>query len=137
MRVILLIAVLSLVGCATSYTDPTPPPDHPASPDAAEAPLPTRSRTLDVAGADPLISTRASTMAPDGNDVSPAAPHDAAKAAPASFKPRHDSPTGPSESAAAKYACPMHPEVTSDKPDQRCPKCGMKLKEIASTGDSP
>jgi FtsP/CotA-like multicopper oxidase with cupredoxin domain len=26
----------------------------------------------------------------------------------------------------AVYACPMHPEVTSDQPG-RCPKCGMKL----------
>jgi FtsP/CotA-like multicopper oxidase with cupredoxin domain len=27
---------------------------------------------------------------------------------------------------AANYACPMHPEATSDQPG-RCPKCGMKL----------
>jgi hypothetical protein len=27
---------------------------------------------------------------------------------------------------ATTYACPMHPEVTSDQPG-RCPKCGMKL----------
>jgi hypothetical protein len=28
--------------------------------------------------------------------------------------------------AATVYTCPMHPEVTSDKPGQ-CPKCGMNL----------
>ena len=32
---------------------------------------------------------------------------------------------GPAE-ASVLYACPMHPEVTSDKPG-KCPKCGMTL----------
>ena len=30
-------------------------------------------------------------------------------------------------SAAAKYVCPMHPDVVSDKPGE-CPKCGMALE---------
>ena len=33
-------------------------------------------------------------------------------------------------SQATRYACPMHPEVTSDKPG-RCPKCGMDLRAQA------
>jgi len=37
--------------------------------------------------------------------------------------------------AATVYSCPMHPEVTSDKPG-KCPKCGMDLvrKEPADGG---
>lgn len=38
---------------------------------------------------------------------------------------------GKSDSAAgtaAKYTCPMHPEVVQDKPGN-CPKCQMKLVE--------
>jgi membrane fusion protein, copper/silver efflux system len=31
-------------------------------------------------------------------------------------------------SAAARYTCPMHPEVVQDKAG-KCPKCGMELVE--------
>jgi hypothetical protein len=38
-------------------------------------------------------------------------------------------PASPSAVQAAKYTCPMHPEVTSDKPG-RCSKCGMALVHV-------
>ena len=36
-----------------------------------------------------------------------------------------------SASAAVTYRCPMHPEVTSDKPG-KCPQCGMKLEKVSA-----
>jgi len=42
----------------------------------------------------------------------------------------------PPPSSGVVYACPMHPEVTSDKPG-RCPKCGMQLAARANDGGAP
>jgi hypothetical protein len=40
--------------------------------------------------------------------------------------PDQQSTTAPAPAAAARYGCPMHPEVLSDGPGN-CPKCRMKL----------
>src|SRR4029434_10032316 len=43
---------------------------------------------------------------------------------------QRDDPTARPEGAGpVTYACPMHPEITSDQPG-RCPKCGMKLLAV-------
>lgn len=44
-------------------------------------------------------------------------------------------PATTASAAEAKYVCPMHPEVTSDKPGD-CPKCGMKLEPPKPKSDS-
>ncbi|HUU56207.1 MAG TPA: heavy metal-binding domain-containing protein [bacterium] len=33
------------------------------------------------------------------------------------------------------YTCPMHPEVTSDKPGE-CPQCGMDLVPVKESGEA-
>ena len=40
-----------------------------------------------------------------------------------------------SERADAKFTCPMHPEISSDKPGN-CPKCGMALEALQPTADN-
>ncbi len=50
---------------------------------------------------------------------------------PSSERPPTD--TGPAE-AGSVYTCPMHPEVSSDRPDA-CPKCGMGLEPTVVSAD--
>ncbi len=43
--------------------------------------------------------------------------------------------TRPKAQARKRYACPMHPEVTSMKP-RKCPKCGMALRLVETAVDA-
>ena len=100
-------ALALFAGCAAPPAEPRLAADHPANPDAPAAPAPPVSTTLAIepASAAPAVNA-------------PAPPHDHS-----AMQHNHDGPAA----AAAVYVCPHHPEVISDKPDQRCPKCGMKL----------
>jgi hypothetical protein len=62
---------------------------------------------------------------PAPQPASPKGATDPAKPAsqPTAAKP---APAPVAEKKAIVYACPMHPEVTSDKPG-KCSKCGMDL----------
>ena len=69
-------------------------------------------------GNDHVEPSRSSSSASnETSDHAPAGHHDASNASTASTAP---------STAAAVYTCPMHAEVTSDKPGY-CPECGMKL----------
>lgn len=62
--------------------------------------------------------------APAGGGAAPAAPVAAAPA--------------PAAAHAGRFWCPMHPEVSSDDPEARCPKCGgMKLLPRAAPPAAP
>lgn len=121
MRSIALITLVGaglLSGCAGQQTAQELPSDHPASPSARTSPLPPNSPTL-----------QQQPMA-EGPDSVPAG-HDAKAPAAGAAHDHHGSGQADAQRtqpAAAAYVCPMHPEVTSDDPNARCPKCGMKLQ---------
>ena len=100
-RLALIACVLSLCGCATPSKPAPAGADHPANPDA-----PTGAQ----------VTARAPAAQPD------VPTHDHSGHG-------HAAPAEPTLSPQATYMCPMHPAVTSNDPEARCPECGMKINK--------
>ena len=92
-------------GCAGGVKHSDPGRDHPASPSAAEAPSQPPSKTLAIDAA----------AKPSG---------EAPGVVPPEVRKPATAPAG-----VTMYACPMHADVTSTNPNDKCPKCGMKINK--------
>jgi hypothetical protein len=113
----LAVAALLAGGCART-TQPQPlSSDHPASIDAEASFLPEPSNTLSQKEPVGPSNTQA------GNEAHQHGGHGGMQH---NMTPAPAEQSGATTQPHAAYVCPMHPEVTSDKPG-KCPKCGMKL----------
>jgi hypothetical protein len=149
-RVASALGLVLFTGCASAPVIEPLPADHPANPAAAEVepPPPSQTLALNNAGVHGLANPK-STAAnhPAGATGDGHAHHHNAEAQP---QPRAADPDpggsvtsnphahhGNHGGAAATrpattqplYVCPMHPEVVSSNPNDRCPKCGMKINK--------
>ena len=116
MRSLYLFLSLALAfagGCAGDVKHSDPGRDHPASPSAAEAPSQPPSKTLAV--------------------DEPVLPSDGERGVvPPEVRKATTTATG-----TVMYACPMHADVTSTNPNDRCSKCGMKINKPVKPTTSP
>jgi hypothetical protein len=125
--VIAAALAISAPGCTSSQIDAGP--EHPASPEAAVAPLPPVGEALSTNDAPPPPPAPNETSHDAHAAHSGGATHggEAHGGAPAS---QADEATAASDDDSEKWTCPMHPEVVQAQPG-KCPKCGMKLVPLA------
>lgn len=122
-RRLLIAFALSLGGCVSSAPPQALSPNHPASPDATEAALPTPSQALAAAQPYSMPSTDESMPAMAGMQHGSMHGMSHGMTGMTHAKP---SSQPASTQAATLYTCKMHPEIISDKPG-KCPKCNMQL----------
>lgn len=98
-----------LFGCSSSQLPSSS--QHPASPDAQQAPLPPVGQAL----SEPAEPETMAASSPDEHA------HEGGTSTVA--------PAAQADQEAKSWTCPMHPEVVQAEPG-KCPKCGMKLVPV-------
>jgi hypothetical protein len=134
-RPALVIALSSAIAACATAPPPRPAALDPANPAGQEGSIPVMTALDEERPAGPVVAGPEPTTAPElpdhdhgavATEEPPPPPRPALK--PASAGPKTTTkPRAGGKPATAVYTCPMHPEVESAKPDDRCPKCGMKL----------
>lgn len=130
-----LLGLAVLAGCAGDAARSELTEAHPAHPNAPESPLPSPSGTLAVGSVVPTPGRSEATDANAAHVHHGRTDHEQQQPAAAPDHARHNvaQPTTTTAPAtqrvenAALYTCPHHPEVTSDRHGETCPKCRMKL----------
>lgn len=110
------------------HSAPAPLPELPAEPESI-----LQQDTLDAPAESSVLDARRSeemsqAMGGHGHGTGSYRHADAGRGPEAHEGSEHHTPGAEHDHGAAVYVCPMHPEVTSDKPGT-CPKCGMALVE--------
>lgn len=149
-----VLGITLLAGCAAQEIQTALPADHPANSQAAVASVPTRSITLrpepvnveaarnasaPVMRHDHVTTEQGASNAAhdrDGDGAAEPGTADRHSEQAANGEADHEQSTRPVGAAAALYVCPMHKDITSDKP-AKCPKCKMKLKAKKALDTAP
>ena len=113
-----LFGSLILLGCAGTIGLQPLPADHPANPEAPEAPMQPPPQA-------PRATPGDSSEGPGGSPSEHPMSHEHESSSGDQTQPKTGEPDPPE---GAVYTCPMHPEVKASAPG-RCPRCGMALKQ--------
>jgi Heavy metal binding domain len=129
-----LFAALFFAGCATNFEAPPLAPDHPASPEAAEARPSTSPRLVADALTRKTKAQLERNAAPDADYQTPAPRMQHDMGSMKGVGEAHAPAMHGAQKAKGYWTCLMHPEIHADKPGQ-CPKCGMTL--VKKEGAAP
>lgn len=109
-NLILTLFIFLITSCTKFVVIETFPENHPGNPNGEEGVMQPKSSVLDLNSVDSLDSEK-------------------------NEPPKEDNVEQERVKIGQVYSCPMHSEVTSKDPEDRCPKCNMKINKPIKKGE--